>query len=159
MLRGINGTIALALIGAVIISTGSGMVMMWLLLKYRRPTVGRNIRQHLVHQWCEETFGWSHAYNKRTRALRFLEEAIELYQAMDGDIPTAKNLLEYVFRNKPGDIRQEMGGVGITLLALGQMMGISADNAEADEFVRVQAKSKEHFQARNQVKVDAGFGG
>jgi hypothetical protein len=46
----------------------------------------------------------------------------------------------------------------MTLLALAAAAGLSADEAEVDEMLRVLNKPLEHFTARNEAKNAAGFG-
>ena len=66
-------------------------------------------------------------------------------------------LVDYVFARPVGNLAQEIGGVGITLLALAQAATIDADAEEQREFERVLAKPLEHFAARNAAKNAAGF--
>lgn len=117
----------------------------------------RNQRQRQVYDWARTTFGEKHASSQQQRAIRFLEEAIELYQACNGTIDTAHKLIDYVFENPSGEVLQELGGVGVTLLALAEASGISADVAEDKEVQRVLALPQDHFRKRNKVKNDAGF--
>jgi hypothetical protein len=117
----------------------------------------RNERQKRVAEWCAAAFGAEHQSSVPQRGLRFLEEAIEAYQALGGDLPQAHKLLDYVFAKEPGELSQELGGVGITVLALAAAAGISADAVEAAELARVLSKPLAWFRARNKVKNDAGF--
>ncbi len=57
-----------------------------------------------------------------------------------------------------GDLRQELGGVGVTTLALAAAAGVDADCCELSEVHRVLSKPLEHFTARNAAKNEAGFG-
>jgi hypothetical protein len=116
----------------------------------------RNARQLGIGAWVLRTFGASNCSVKH-RAIRFFEEAVELYQAAGGEPIMAHQLIDYIFGKKPGEIRQELGGVGTTLCALAQAAGYSADDEEAREFLRVSSKPREHFQERDKVKSDAGF--
>lgn len=117
----------------------------------------RSLRQAEVYDWASETFGVEHASNVEQRGLRFGEEAIELCQTVGVDSATLHKLVDYIYAKPPGEIMNELGGVGITLLCLAQGVQISADFAESREFERVRALPREHFQARNKVKNDAGF--
>lgn len=49
---------------------------------------------------------------------RFLEEALELVQANGGTPDEAHRIVDYVFSRPPGDLKQEVGGVMVTLAAL-----------------------------------------
>jgi hypothetical protein len=117
----------------------------------------RDDRQRRVAEWCAAAFGAEHQSSVPQRGLRFLEEAIEAYQALSGSPEQAHKLIDYIFAKEPGELSQELGGVGVTLLALAEAAGISADAAEQREFGRVLSKPLSHFHARNQAKNDAGF--
>lgn len=86
-----------------------------------------------------------------------LEEAIELYQACGGDLAKAHKLLDFVFARPVGEIHQELGGVGVTVLALAQAAGLEADVCEDAEVDRILSKSEAVFRARNAEKNAAGF--
>lgn len=115
----------------------------------------RDIRQTRVLTWVSDTFG-AIATDQHERCARFIEEAIELAQSvgMPGSRVTA--LVDHVYSRPAGEARQEAGGVGITLLALCEVIGVSADGAEQAEFARVLSIDRERFRARQNVKADAG---
>lgn len=122
-----------------------------------QPRLSRDRRQRAVVDWCAAAFGVAEASYLPQRALRFLEEAVELYQAAGGHPAQAHKLISFVFGREPGTIHQELGGVGVTLLALAEVAGVSADEAERMEMNRVLALPLDHFAARNKAKNDAGF--
>jgi NTP pyrophosphatase (non-canonical NTP hydrolase) len=128
-----------------------------LLAERRRAIEARDDRQLAVHDWCIAAFGKDHAASLPQRGVRLLEEAIELYQAAGCDEAMAHKLVSFVFARPPGTIAQELGGVGLTVLALAAAAGISADGEEKREFDRVSAKPLSHFHARNAAKNAAGF--
>lgn len=117
----------------------------------------RNERQERVAKWCADAFGLDHAASEEQRGLRFLEEAIELYQAIGCSRMQAHKLIDFIFTREPGELGREIGGVGITLLALASALNMSADAEEQRELDRVLSKPLEWFAARNKVKNDAGF--
>lgn len=119
-----------------------------------QPQMNRNDRQAAVISWVHAAFG---ADSVAQRALRFLEESIEAYQAAGCDAAVAHCLIDYVFDKPAGVLNQELGGVGVTLLALAATAGLSADEEEQREFARVLSKPLAHFSARNQAKNAAGF--
>ena len=114
-------------------------------------------RQKLVHQWCVAAFGANQASSVPQRGLRMLEEAAETAQAVGVDLAQAHKLLDYVWSRQAGNPFQELGGLGLTTLALAAALGVDADDAETTEIARVLSKPLEHFKARNQAKNDAGF--
>lgn len=117
----------------------------------------RTVRQQRVDDWCAAAFGTDHAASLPQRGIRLLEEAIETAQAAGCERAMCGNLVDYVFSRPKGELRQELGGVGITLLALAAAAGLDADESEASELARVLAKPLAHFAARNKAKNDAGF--
>lgn len=117
----------------------------------------RDQRQKTVAQWCVEAFGKERTSSLPQRGLRLLEEAIEASQVCGVPIDQAHNLVSFVYSRPVGEIEQELGGVGVTLLALADAVGKSADLAEHREVERVLAKPLEHFRARNAEKDAAGF--
>lgn len=112
----------------------------------------RKAKQLFHHTWCKEVFGPEHVLDKRVRALRLLEEAIELFQSVGGKAEQATNLVNYVFSRPPGNPIQELGGVSTCMLVLAQTLGTTVEEAEDLELRRVWSKFAEHFQARNRTK-------
>jgi NTP pyrophosphatase (non-canonical NTP hydrolase) len=117
----------------------------------------RTIRQRIVATWCAKAFGLGHASSVQQRAVRMLEEAIEAYQAVGCDVAMGHALLDHVFSKEPGELAQELGGVGVTVLALANAAQLDADFEERREVARVLSKPVEWFTERNRQKNDAGF--
>lgn len=118
--------------------------------------VDRDNRQKAVLQWVGDTFG-KPSLSTRERALRVIEEAIELAQTEGLTVEDVRSVAEHVFGKPPGDPAQEVGGLGVTLLAYCEARGISADMEERREFNRVLAVDPAHFRARHNKKADAGI--
>lgn len=117
----------------------------------------RDIRQIMCVDWGVRCFGVKHCSSVKQRAVRLLEEAIELYQAAAGDLELAHKLLDYVFSRPVGTIENELGGVGVTTMMLAAAAGLSADECEQKEVRRVLSKDPEEFARRNAEKNAAGF--
>lgn len=117
----------------------------------------RNRRQAETHAWCVAAFGDHDARSIAQRGLRLAEEAIETAQACGCDAAMLHRLIDHVYAKPVGELRQELGGLGVTMLALAQAAGISADAVEQAELERVRAKPLSHFAARNAAKKAAGF--
>lgn len=113
--------------------------------------------QARVAAWVANAFGAEHANNVEQRGLRLVEEAIEAGQAAGCDPATLHKLIDYIYAKPPGDLRQELGGVGLCVLAMADAAGFSADDAERMEINRVLAKPLAFFAERNKVKNEAGF--
>jgi NTP pyrophosphatase (non-canonical NTP hydrolase) len=129
-----------------------------LCLSNSEQETNRNTRQRKIIEWANNTFGKATGSNTGERISRFVEEALELAQAAGMDRTSVLSLVDYVYSRPVGEIQQEMGGVGVSLLAFAEHMGISADEAEHDEFIRVTSKDAAHFQARQNAKANAGVG-
>lgn len=117
----------------------------------------RDHRQHDVFDWVTTAFGPDHANNLAARSTRFFEEAIELFQAGGGDLEMAHRLLDYVFSRPVGELSKEIGAVGLTLLSVAALLGLSATEEEEREIDRVTAIDPQKFAERNREKNDAGF--
>lgn len=91
---------------------------------------GRDKRQARTARWVRDAFGPETMEHLDERAARVLEEAVELAQTMGVTKTTANKIVEYVFSRPPGKWAQEIGGVGITLLACSEAAGFSADDCE-----------------------------
>lgn len=75
--------------------------------------------QERVLPWLIECFGPEIASDKLERADRFVEEALELAQTVEGfNAERAIALVAYVFGREAGHAPQEVGGVMVTLAAL-----------------------------------------
>lgn len=117
----------------------------------------RDQRQAAIFAWAKAAFSEEETTSLPQRGLRLLEEAVEAFQACGGDEETAARLVKYVFGRPPGDLGQELGGVGVTTLALAAAAGVSADEQEQREVARVLSKPISEFTQRNQAKNAAGF--
>lgn len=114
-------------------------------------------RADFLYKFGVEAFGEAQMTSVPHRAIRFLEEAIELYQACGADQDMAHKLVDYVYSRPRGDIFKELGGVGVTLLILALVCGRDADNAEEYELNRLAILGPEHFKPRDAAKNEAGF--
>lgn len=110
----------------------------------------RFTRQQIVAMWCMNAFGAEAATFLPQRGVRHLEESCETAQAAGVTRVMAHKLVDYVWSRPIGDLKQEIGGAGLTLLALAAAAGLSADE-------RVLSKPLEHFAKRNAEKNAAGI--
>lgn len=123
-------------------------------------TVGETTRidrQISIGKWAVAAFGEAEATSLPQRGVRLLEEAAEAAQSTGVSLEQAKHLMEYVWGRPAGELYQELGGVGVTALALAHAAGLDAENCEVLEVNRVLLKPIEHFTKRNQEKNDAGL--
>lgn len=117
----------------------------------------RPVRQRLITKWAVDSFTEEEALSVEQRGLRLLEEAIELAQVCRVDKSMIHKLVDYVYGRPVGQIQQEIGGVGLTLLVLGEVAHVDVDLCEVVEIQRVLIKPKEFFAERNHQKNAAGF--
>lgn len=117
----------------------------------------RRVRQHRVTDWIIRVLGAGCARDPRERALRFVEEAIELGQACGLAPEDVQALSARVFTRPAGELRQEIGGVGVTLLALGECVGIDVDTEEERELTRVESADPEGFRRKQAEKTAQGL--
>lgn len=75
--------------------------------------------------------------NIRERTFRFVEEAFELAQACGASREEVINILDYVYGRPVGEIRQEVGGVMVTLSTLCSVHKISLERAAEKELERI----------------------
>lgn len=94
--------------------------------------------QERVSAWCVTCFGETTAYDVVERNWRFLEEALELVQALGGNADDAHELVDYVFRREAGDPPQEVGGTMVTLAASVAANGLSIVDAAFAELERIE---------------------
>lgn len=115
-------------------------------------------RQDSVADWLSRAFENRVPAHLRghERALRVLEEALELAQAEGVAFDAAARLQAYVYARPVGDAAQEVGGIRIALLAYAVEKGLSADRAEQAELAHVLAKPLEAVRERAREKHSAG---
>lgn len=113
--------------------------------------------QHDVALWVTSLFGKDNANDPRERGMRFLEEAIELAQAAGIDQVEVDKLVRYVYERPKGNVRQEVGGVSVTLAAFCHAAGVDLGDAAADELRRIlRPEVKERCKRRLREKEAAG---
>jgi NTP pyrophosphatase (non-canonical NTP hydrolase) len=94
--------------------------------------------QERVWRWCKHTFDGIALWNSdKERAYRFFEEASELFQAMGMTKDDAYKIVDYVYGRPVGEKSQEVGGVMVTLLALGSQQNIDVETELLREYERI----------------------
>lgn len=96
--------------------------------------------QARVFPWLITCFGETISYDKQERCHRFLEESLELVQALGIRKEEVYELVEYVYGRPDGEPQQEVGGVMVTLAALGIAFGIDIEEASEVELARIWTK-------------------
>jgi hypothetical protein len=94
--------------------------------------------QNLIWKWCLSTFeGIINWRTRKERTYRFLEEAIELSQALELSKEDVLKVVDYVYNRPVGQPKQEVGGVMITLLALCANEGIDCQKELINEYLHI----------------------
>lgn len=93
--------------------------------------------QQRVQPWLMECFGPMVAGDREERNHRFLEEALELVQALGCSASEAHQLVDYVYGRALGDPAQEVGGVMVTLAALCIANGLDMHSDGETELARI----------------------
>ena len=109
--------------------------------------------QNRVGEWMHACFGPAISCDKVERNFRFLEEALELVQALGCSRDEALALVDYVWSRPAGQPRQEVGGVMVTLAALcnAQDHRTRMDECGSDELERCYQKI-EKIRAKHAAK-------
>lgn len=107
-------------------------------------------------QWAVDTFGQI-ALDPQERAMRFLEEAIELSQSLGVHQMQAQAIVHRVYERAPGDVSKEVGQAQMTLDLLSKAINIDADDEATKEFYRIQAIPKSEWDRRHAAKVALGI--
>lgn len=115
----------------------------------------REHSQWAIAQWITDSFG-ADSMALRERTLRFMEESLELAQAAGLEPVDIERLLAYVYSRPAGTVPQEVGGVSVTLLALCESFGCSADHAEIAEVTRCLAFNPTELRERHNAKTRHG---
>lgn len=106
--------------------------------------------------WAVKMFG-PMAMDAEERAMRFLEEAIELAHALGVKPAAANGLVERVYSRDQGDMVKEMGQAQLTLDLLSKAILVNADDAADQEFFRIQKIPQEEWLRRHAAKQAKGL--
>lgn len=111
----------------------------------------------VAYDWGVRAFGHEHMTNSPLRALRLVEEVIELAQAAAVPRDKLLELINIVYSRPVGSLYQEIGGTMVTLLVFCKLHGINPQDALRTEIRRVLSHPAEHFAKRNQEKLELGL--
>jgi hypothetical protein len=109
--------------------------------------------QNRINKWVVEAFGHTNSVYKTERNHRFLEEALELVQALGCTAEEAHALVDYTFGREVGEPTQEMGGVMLTLAALATANNLDMGSCSEAELERAYIYI-EKIRAKQAAKPD-----
>lgn len=102
-----------------------------------------------------EVFGAANMTSRTERMKRFLEEAVELVRSGGLTNDEVNAVVSYELSRSVGqDVKQEVGGAGVTLYALADSFGLSLGECVSTEIERVAA-NKERCRAKHAAKPAA----
>ena len=113
--------------------------------------------QKRIRRWVESRLGIA-AMAPRERAMRMLEESLELAQAIGVGPSAALTLCAHVYLKPPGNVRQELGGAALTLLACADGCGEVLSQCADRELNRIEIASPEKFRKRQAENAANGVG-
>lgn len=99
---------------------------------------GGETHQDQIKTWAIETFGMALFEDPAERAQRFLEESLELVQAMGMPKADVQTMTDYVYDRSVGEVRQEIGGAFVTLYTLCASLGLDADQIVSEEIEKIK---------------------
>lgn len=106
-----------------------------LLVKEKRRTEAGTFQARVL-EWMRSCFSRQDALHPAQRSFRFLEEALELGQAVGTSREDAQRLVEYVYARPTGQSSQEGGGVMVTLAGLLGSLGFDLTECAEGELRR-----------------------
>lgn len=96
--------------------------------------------QSRVRPWLVACFTEDFDSEEHAREARFIEEAIELFQAKGRSFDELISVAKYVYSRPVGEVRQEIGGVMTTLAALCIVSKLDMHEAGEAELARIWTK-------------------
>jgi NTP pyrophosphatase (non-canonical NTP hydrolase) len=110
-------------------------------------------------RWVRDALGAGILYDTRERALRHLEEAMELAQALGVGQVEANALSGRVWSRPPGRIQSEAAGSLFTLVVLADVAGIDLEEELMMELKRVERPELiARIREKHAEKVKLGIG-
>lgn len=106
--------------------------------------------------WAKEMFG-EVATDPRERAMRFLEEAVEVSHSLGLDVDTTLAIVDRVYDRDQGVISRELGQAQITLEVLAKALEVDIEEEANKEFYRIQAVPKAEWERRHAAKQALGI--
>lgn len=110
-----------------------------------------------ISRWVMRRFGRKCLLDPKERAVRLLEEALELAQAEDIGLETVSATALYVYGRPKGERSQEAAGVAVCLLAYCRARHLSFLRIADKEVTRIEHVAPHISQAKHAAKAHAGI--
>lgn len=111
----------------------------------------------IAMDWAIRAFGPDQVHNPMHRAIRTVEEAVEMAQARGVPKMTMQRIVDVVYNREPGNFIQEVGGLMLTTGVMCAACDVDMENAFLIELQRVLDKPLAHFANRNAEKDRLGL--
>lgn len=128
----------------------------------KKPILLKSYRSfpHRVFKWAIKVFNERIVISMNERNKRFLEESLELVQALDLPETDAMAILSHVYSRPAGVIHQELGGVMVTLNILCQVASLDAQECGEIEYERIsKPETIAKIRIKQNEKAAIGIGG
>ncbi len=112
--------------------------------------------QKRIKDWVIRTFGEALFTDRRERAARVVEEAIELAQAEGLNLLEVDLISMRVYSRPAGEVSQEAAGLSVCLLAYADTAGMDLDAVTLTEIERIESVPVEKFRRKQAEKAAAG---
>jgi hypothetical protein len=112
--------------------------------------------QRVAFAWAYQTYGEVVRIG-RYQAFRFIEECLELVQAMGLTREDVMRVVDYVFSRPVGDVRVEIGDARLCLDILSETQGLDSEQMYDDCLLRVMALDPEKTRAKDKMKIEKGL--
>lgn len=117
-----------------------------------------NALSRLNLDWAIRCFGTKHVYDPKVRALRIVEEAVELAQAVGVDIKKINACVHQVYQKDRGNVLQEVEGVVMTTACFAAAhLIMDLDDVLLGAMRIALEKPPEYYGERNKKKEEMGL--
>lgn len=115
------------------------------------------VLQQLMVSWGIRAFGLEEMRSSYKRALRLVEEAVELGQAADVPVEIAHQIVDMVYGRPVGKTHEEIADVFNTLVAYCASRGLDLEQNVVARFSDLLSEPTEKFRKRVAEKHAAGL--
>jgi hypothetical protein len=114
-------------------------------------------RQQQVGGWIRTRFGAMSLFDAEERIERVIEENFELTQAAGVSRARIDAIADHVYKQEPGELRQEAAGLVVTLLGLAVAHGFDLLEETDREIMRILHVPAEVSRLKQRKKAEAGI--
>lgn len=112
--------------------------------------------QRVAFAWACQTYGVV-TRKARYQGFRFIEECLELVQALGLTRDDVIRVVDYVFQRKVGEVRIEIGDVRLCTDILAEAVGHDSDDCYDECLMRVMALDATKTRDKDKMKIARGL--